>query len=344
MNAAEEPTAPLAVTMGDPSGIGPDITLDLWQRRQALDLPPFFVLACPDLLAGRAAQLGISVPIVEVDPCQAGDWPEGALAVAALENPVKAEAGQPDSGNSSAVLESIERAVSLVSEGHAAGVVTNPIAKAQLYAAGFKFPGHTEFLGELAERITGNPVRSVMMLAGPLLRAVPVTIHIRLRDVPEHLTTNDIVETGKIVAADLRTWFQVVRPRLAIAGLNPHAGESGALGTEDDAVVAPAVERLRSMGIDAFGPLPADTMFHEAARERYDAALCMYHDQALIPAKALGFDDTVNVTLGLPFIRTSPDHGTAFDIAGKGVARPSSLVAAMRLAQTMAVNAAASSK
>ena len=308
-----------------------------------MNLPRFFVLACPALLAARADDLGINVPIVEVDPSLQSDWPENALAVATLEEPVKAQAGRPDSSNSSAVLESIERAVSLVTGGRAAGVVTNPIAKAQLYAAGFKFPGHTEFLGELAERITGNPVRSVMMLAGPLLRAVPVTIHIRLRDVPEHLTTNDIVETGDIVAADLRTWFKVARPRLAVAGLNPHAGESGALGTEDDDVVAPAVEQLRSMGIDAFGPLPADTMFHEAARERYDAALCMYHDQALIPAKALGFDDTVNVTLGLPFIRTSPDHGTAFDIAGKGIARPSSLVAAVRLAQTMAENVAASS-
>ncbi len=331
------------MTMGDPSGIGPDITLSLWQQRRDLRLPRFFVLACPSLLANRADQLGIGVPIVEADPHRPDDWPEDALVVATLKSTVRAEAGKPDSGNSAAVVESIERAVSLVTDGYASAVVTNPIAKSQLYAAGFKFPGHTEFLGELATRATGNSIRPVMMLAGPLLRAVPVTIHMPLREVPKRLTSDEIVETGKIVAADLVTWFRVAHPRLAVAGLNPHAGESGALGTEDADIVAPAVQRLKNLGIDASGPLPADTMFHEAARERYDAALCMYHDQALIPAKALGFDDTVNVTLGLPFIRTSPDHGTAFDIAGKGIARASSLGAAVRLAQTMSENAAASS-
>ncbi len=329
--------------MGDPSGIGPDLTLSLWQQRQALGLPRFFVLSCPSLLANRADQLGISVPIVEADPHRSDDWPENALVVATLKSSVRAEAGHPDSGNSAAVLESIERAVSLVADGYASAMVTNPIAKSQLYAAGFKFPGHTEFLGELATRVTGKSIRPVMMLAGPLLRAVPVTIHMPIREVPERLTTDEIVETGKIVAADLVTWFRIANPRIAVAGLNPHAGESGALGTEDADIVAPAVQRLKNVGIDASGPLPADTMFHDAARERYDAALCMYHDQALIPAKALGFDDTVNVTLGLPFIRTSPDHGTAFDIAGKGIARASSLIAAVRLAQTMADNAAISS-
>ena len=338
----DEPGSPLALTMGDPSGIGADITLSLWQRRQALDLPRFFVLSCPALLAERAHQLGIDVSIIEVDPSLSADWPADRLAVAPLEHPVKAEAGAPDSANAPATIEAIERAVALVFDGTAAAVVTNPIAKAQLYEAGFTFPGHTEFLAELAGRRAGAPVRPIMMLAGPLLRAVPVTIHIPLRGVPERLTTADIVETGSIVATDLASRFAVERPRLAVAGLNPHAGESGALGKEDQDVVAPAVNELKKRGIDAFGPLPADTMFHDAARKSYDAALCMYHDQALIPAKALGFDDTVNVTLGLPFIRTSPDHGTAFDIAGKGVARADSLLAALRLARTMADNTAES--
>ncbi len=336
----EEPALPLALTMGDPSGIGPEITLALWLRRQTLDLPRFFVLACPKLLADRAQQLGIHAPIAEVDP-RSFDWPADALAVSPLEHRVEATPGRPDSGNAEAIVESIERAVSLVLDGVSPALVTNPIAKAQLYEAGFGFPGHTEYLAELASRRSGTAVRPVMMLAGPLLRAVPVTIHIPLRDVPGRLTTGEIVETGTIVAADLSSRFAVEHPRLAVAGLNPHAGESGALGTEDQQVVAPAVAELGRRGIDAFGPLPADTMFHEAARESYDAALCMYHDQALIPAKALGFDDTVNVTLGLPFIRTSPDHGTAFDIAGKGVARADSLIAATRLARAMADNAAA---
>ena len=334
----EDPAPPLALTMGDPSGIGPDITLSLWQQRRALGLPDFFVLASPNLLADRARQLGLDVPVAEVDPRGPSDWPADSLAVAPLENSVRAEAARPDSANAAAIVESIERAVSLVFDGISAAIVTNPIAKSQLYAAGFAFPGHTEYLADLASRLSGKPVRPVMMLAGPLLRAVPVTIHVPLREVPERLTTGEIMATGMIVAADLRSRFGVDRPRLAVAGLNPHAGESGALGREDEDVVAPAVEQLKHEGIKAFGPRPADTMFHEAARERYDAALCMYHDQALIPAKALGFDDTVNVTLGLPFIRTSPDHGTAFDIAGTGTARADSLIAATRLARKMADN------
>ena len=214
--------------------------------------------------------------------------------------------------------------------------MTCPIAKKPLYDAGFRFPGHTEFLGHLAELATGRPARPVMMLAGPDLRAVPVTIHIALAEVPRRLTTALIVETAAITAADLADKFGIHKPRLAVAGLNPHAGEGGAMGTEDEAVVRPAVEELQRRGIDARGPLPADTLFHPRARATYDAAICMYHDQALIPAKALAFDESVNVTLGLPFIRTSPDHGTAFDIAGKGIARPDSLIAALKLARAMA--------
>jgi 4-hydroxythreonine-4-phosphate dehydrogenase len=215
-------------------------------------------------------------------------------------------------------------------------VVTCPIAKKPLYDAGFGFPGHTEYLAHLASRHIGRDVTPVMLLAGPDLRTVPVTIHIALADVPKVLTTELIIATARITAADLKSRFGIPRPRLAIAGLNPHAGEGGAMGLEDIAIVAPAVEMLKAEGIDAIGPLPADTMFHPRARASYDAALCMYHDQALIPAKTLAFDEAVNVTLGLPFIRTSPDHGTAFDIAGKGIARADSLIAALRLARRLA--------
>jgi 4-hydroxythreonine-4-phosphate dehydrogenase len=223
--------------------------------------------------------------------------------------------------------------------GSAAAIVTNPVSKAALQRVGFGHPGHTEFLGELAE-VWGAACRPVMMMVAPDLRTVPVTIHIPLVDVPAALTTELIVTTGMIVAADLARRFRVPRPRLAVAGLNPHAGESGTMGREDATIIAPAIAALQAAGIAAAGPLPADTMFHEAARAKYDAALCMYHDQALIPVKALAFAETVNVTLGLPFVRTSPDHGTAFDIAGKGVADPTSLAAALRLAAQLAANEA----
>jgi 4-hydroxythreonine-4-phosphate dehydrogenase len=219
-----------------------------------------------------------------------------------------------------------------VSTGAASAIVTNPIAKNVLYRSGFAEPGHTEYLGKLVEEATGVAVQPVMMLWSPELAVVPVTIHLALKEVVARLTTDLIVETGRIVARDLRDRFDIARPRLAIAGLNPHAGEDGALGDEDQTVVRPAVERLRSEGINARGPLPADSLFHQAARASYDVALAMYHDQALIPIKTLAFDHAVNVTLGLPFVRTSPDHGTAFDIAGTGRADPASLIAALQLA------------
>jgi 4-hydroxythreonine-4-phosphate dehydrogenase len=220
--------------------------------------------------------------------------------------------------------------------GAAAAVVTNPIAKNVLYDWGFAEPGHTEFLAKLVAEATGKWWRPVMMLWSPQLAVVPVTIHLPLKEVVARLSTTLIVETGRIVAHDLAARFGIARPRLVIAGLNPHAGEAGALGDEDTSVVAPAVARLVADGIDARGPLPADSLFHAAARASYDAALCMYHDQALIPIKTLAFDHAVNVTLGLPFVRTSPDHGTAFDIAGTGRADASSLVAALRLAARLA--------
>jgi 4-hydroxythreonine-4-phosphate dehydrogenase len=327
---------PLALTGGDPSGIGPEIALAAWAARARLDLPPFYLIGDARLLGKRARALGLDVPVAEVEPADARDafaqtFPIVATGTVFLDMP-----GHPETANAAGIVRSIDLAVEHVFEGRAAAVVTLPIAKKPLYDAGFAFPGHTEYLAHLAERRTGTPVRPVMMLAGPDLRTVPVTIHVPLADVPRLLTTELVLETIRIVAADLAGRFGISSPRLAVAGLNPHAGEGGALGAEDDAIVKPAIESARAAGIDAFGPLPADTLFHVRARAGYDAAICMYHDQALIPAKALAFDEAVNVTLGLPFIRTSPDHGTAFDIAGKGVARPDSLVAALRLAASLA--------
>ncbi len=327
---------PLALSIGDPSGIGPEIAIEAWRRRADFDLPPFYLLADPGLIAARAQAVGGEIPIVEADPSQAVAGFQDALPVLPLAARFTDRPGQPDVTNAAGTVEAIERAVADTLTGVAAAVVTCPIAKKPLYDAGFGFPGHTEYLAHLASQYLGRPVTPVMMLAGPDLRTVPVTIHIPLSDVPKVLTTDLIVEIGRITANDLRDRFGLERPRLAIAGLNPHAGEDGSMGHEDGWIVRPAVDKLRSEGIDAKGPLPADTMFHPRARATYDAALCMYHDQALIPAKALAFDEAVNVTLGLPFVRTSPDHGTAFDIAGKGIARPDSLIAALKLADRLA--------
>jgi len=323
---------PLALTLGEPAGIGPDITLAVWLRREALQLPPFYLLADPDFLAERARHLGLTVPMRVVDARAAVATFRTALPIVALTQRVTARPGQPDRSSGPAAIASIRRAVEDVFAGRAHAVVTNPVAKAVLYRTGFAEPGHTEYLAKLAQEATGRAAQAVMMLWSPELAVVPVTIHLPVREVPQLLTTDLIVKTGRIVAHDLRERFAIARPRLALAGLNPHAGEDGTLGDEDGTVVAPAVEQLRREGIDARGPLPGDTMFHEAARKTYDAALAMYHDQALIPIKTLAFDHAVNVTLGLPFVRTSPDHGTAFDIAGTGRANPASLVAALRLA------------
>jgi 4-hydroxythreonine-4-phosphate dehydrogenase len=326
----------LALSVGDPAGIGPDIAVASYFARKSLKLPPFLLIADPVQIAARAQLLGISVRIEEctADSAQAvfaDALPVHRLTCRHVENP-----GTPLYENAAGTIEAIDVAVAMTMAGKTSAVVTCPIAKKPLYDAGFRFPGHTEYLAHLSATESRAVPLPVMMLAGPQLRTIPVTIHIPLKDVPAALTTDLIVQTGEIAAQDLIARFGIENPRLAIAGLNPHAGEGGALGGEDDAVVRPAVERLKAQGINAFGPLPADTMFHAAARETYDVALCMYHDQALIPAKALAFDDAVNVTLGLPFIRTSPDHGTAFGIAGTGKARPDSLIAALRMAAAMA--------
>jgi len=334
------PAVPLALSVGDPSGIGPEIAVAAWSARDAATIPPFYLLADPELVAARARLLGVPLTLIETTPEAAAEAFVHALPVVPLSVRFADTPGRADPANAAGTVEAIDRAVADCLAGRAAAVVTCPIAKKPLYDAGFAFPGHTEYLAHLAERYGGRPMRPVMMLAGPDLRTVPVTIHIALAEVPKALTADLIVDTGRIVARDLRDRFGIAAPRLAVAGLNPHAGEGGAMGQEDLRVVAPAVEQLRARGIDAFGPLPADTLFHARARRGYDAALCMYHDQALIAAKTLAFDEAVNVTLGLPFVRTSPDHGTAFDIAGKGVARPDSLIAALRLARLLADSSA----
>jgi 4-hydroxythreonine-4-phosphate dehydrogenase len=326
---------PLALTLGEPAGIGPDITLAVWLRRTELNLAPFYILADPALLRRRAERIAISVPIAVVEPATAAAAFKHALPVVDVGVSVTAEPGRPDATSAPAAIAAIDRAVRDVGSGAARAIVTNPIAKNVLYRSGFSEPGHTEYLAKLSEEMTGVSVHPVMMLWSPELAVVPVTIHLPLREVVARLTTDLVATTGRIVAHDLVERFGIAQPRLAVAGLNPHAGEDGALGDEDRTVVSPAVDRLRAEGINARGPLPADTLFHTAARATYDAALAMYHDQALIPIKTLAFDHAVNVTLGLPFVRTSPDHGTAFDIAGTGRADPSSLIAAIRLAERL---------
>lgn len=320
---------PLAVTMGDPAGIGAEITLAAWASGRVTQ--PFFLIGDRARLAPLAARA--DVPLAEItgpEACEAAF--ATALPVLALPLPAPAIAGRPDPANAAAVVASIERAVAMVQAGAAAAMVTNPINKKALQdGAGFAFPGHTEYLAHLC-----GVTRPVMMLVSPELRVVPVTIHIALARVPAALNAALIEQTARITAAALTRDFGIIRPRLAVAGLNPHAGEQGAMGREEIEIIAPALERLRREGLEIAGPLPADTMFHAQARARYDVALTMYHDQGLIPLKALDFARGVNVTLGLPIIRTSPDHGTAYDIAGTGTADHTSLIEALNLAALMA--------
>jgi 4-hydroxythreonine-4-phosphate dehydrogenase len=336
---------PLVLTLGEPAGIGPDLTLGIWRRRVELGLPAFYIIGDTDFLKARARALALDVPFNVVTPAQTNDEIcasfERSLPVVPLDLAVTAAPGKPDISSAPAAIASIRRAVADVMAGRAAAIVTNPVAKNVLYRSGFAEPGHTEFLARLTAETTGRSVQPVMMLWSSELAVVPVTIHLPLRQVASALTADLIVHTGRIVARDLRARFGVARPRIAVAGLNPHAGEDGALGDEDREIVAPAVGRLKADGIDVIGPLPADSMFHERARTTYDVAMCMYHDQALIPIKTLAFDHAVNVTLGLPFVRTSPDHGTAFDIAGTGKADPSSLIAALTLAARLSASAPA---
>lgn len=323
------PAAPLALSLGDPAGVGPELIAAAWAAREVHGLPPFFVTGGATVLAAAARQRGLDLPVREIfHPAEAFDWFDTALPVLAGADGDYAP-GAPDRAGAQLALASLDEACRLTVAGEAAALVTAPIAKARLAELGFAYPGQTEFVAAAC----GVAARdAVMMLAGPSLRTVPLTVHIALAAVPGALSTELIVRRARIVASALAGDFGIAAPRLAIAALNPHAGEDGRMGDEDAAIIAPAVAALQAAGIAATGPHPADALFAPRARAGYDAALCMYHDQALIPLKALDFDAGVNVTLGLPVVRTSPDHGTAFVIAGRNLADPGATVAAIRLA------------
>jgi 4-hydroxythreonine-4-phosphate dehydrogenase len=327
---------PLAVTMGEPAGIGGEIALKAWLSR-VHGIPPFYLIDDPDRLAALAKSLGWQVPVRKIGaPDEASSVFSEALPVAPIGIALRAQPGRPDPADAQAVVGAIEAGVRDVMSGRSAALVTNPIHKESLYRAGFQYPGHTEYLAAL----TGAAEAPVMMLACPGLRVVPVTVHLPLRRAIQDLSSSAIVHAGRVTEAALRRDFGVAVPTLVVAGLNPHAGEAGGLGREEIEIIEPAVAEMRAAGIKVRGPLPPDTMFHRDARATFDAALCMYHDQALIPIKTIDFYGGVNTTLGLPFVRTSPDHGTAFAIAGRGVARADSLIAALRLAGEMAARRA----
>ncbi|MGB3165924.1 MAG: 4-hydroxythreonine-4-phosphate dehydrogenase PdxA [Alteraurantiacibacter sp.] len=301
-------TAPLAVTIGDPAGVGPEIIAAAWAQREALGLPEFVVVGGREILARASRGAGISYV----------EGPDGTYTP-----------GSPDENGALVALHSLERAAELVRRGECSGIVTAPVSKANIARHSPKFVGQTEFFAQQFDAAADD---AVMMLAGPSLRTVPMTVHCALADVPERLSSELIVHRSRIVARALLADFGIASPRIAIAGLNPHAGEDGRMGREEIDIIAPAIVQLRAEGIDAAGPHPADALFTPHMRGTYDVAIAMYHDQALVPLKALDFDEGVNVTLGLPIVRTSPDHGTAFDIAGQGIARPDAMIAAIRMA------------
>ncbi|MXP09924.1 4-hydroxythreonine-4-phosphate dehydrogenase PdxA [Pseudoblastomonas halimionae] len=326
-------SAPLALTLGDPAGIGPELALSAWLRRKSERISPFVVCGGRRVLGEAAAHLGLDIETASVTDL--ADVParfENALPVLDGAD-ARYSPGDPDDEGAKAARASLEQGTVLARDGRAAAVVTGPVSKARLASTGFAFPGQTEFLADAAGLA---PDAVAMMIAGPSLRTVPLTIHVALADVPETLSTELIVSRARIVAAALQRDFGLSEPRLAIAALNPHAGENGAFGDEEARIIAPAIAQLEAEGLLVSGPHPADALFAPRARATYDAALCMYHDQALVPVKALDFDQGVNVTLGLPFIRTAPDHGTAFAIAGKGLADPGATIAALKLAGEMA--------
>lgn len=316
---------PIAVALGDPAGVGPEVVAGAWAARRQSSLSTFFAVGD---MASIAAVSDVPVRRID-DPADAIGCFDDALPCLHVENGGAVTPGEPSMEGAHVALQSLELSIGITRSGAASALVTSPVSKAQLYGVGFTHPGQTEFI---AERCGIAPSLAVMMLAGPSLKVVPITVHVPLRKVFDMLSIDMIRERTVATVRGLQRNFGIESPRLAIAGINPHAGEDGALGSEEKEFIEPAVAALRDMGIDIVGPLPADGMFHESARAAYDAALCLYHDQALIPIKALHFDDGVNTTLGLPIVRTSPDHGTAFGIAGKGIARPGATIAAIRMA------------
>lgn len=326
-------SAPLAISIGEPSGIGPDLIVSLYARREELRLPPFVVFGDADLLRARAKLLGLDIYVSKTDSDDDLETFADALPVRQVCS-LSDTPGELEQSNALGVIESIKQAVQACTTRQCRGLITAPIHKASLYSADFKYPGHTEFLAELCSSAENAP-KPVMMLATCDLRAIPLTVHVPLSAVPKMITRELIVETCHIAARDLKERFGISKPRICVTGLNPHAGEDGSLGTEDRFIIAPAIVELRKDGIEVDGPLPADTVFHPPHWRQYDVVIAMYHDQALIPVKALGFDQGVNVTLGLPIVRTSPDHGTALDLAGTGKASTNSMLAAIRLANDM---------
>lgn len=337
---------PLALTMGDPAGIGLDITLLAWRDRARNGLPPFVLYADPTSVAERARTLGLAVDLAVSEDIEAGrDAFATRLPVRPVPLAVPVVAGRTEMLNAGGIIAAIDFAVADAVAGRASAVATNPIAKSTLLRAGFHHPGHTEYLAELAGRHhPGKRWVPVMMLASEILRVVPLTVHVPIARVPGLLSVERINETVRIVADAMTSDFGIAKPRIAVTGLNPHAGEEGTIGREEVNVIEPALAALRAGGLAVTGPHSADSLFHGDARKRYDAVVTMYHDQALIPIKTLSFESAVNVTLGLPFVRTSPDHGTAFDIAGTGTASPSSLVAALKLAADLAERRAAAQR
>ncbi len=327
---------PLLISQGDPAGIGLELVLASWKNREQLGLPAFGLVSDPRYIAKLVQNFQWDIPIQEVSPETVSQTFRSALPVIPINSRIEGIPGHPDPATAVSTLESIETAIELAMSGRAAGVVTNPVAKYILFEAGFTHRASDEFIASLTEKHSGKPAWPVLMLWSELLAVVPVTVHVPLADIPFCLSSDIIVSTASAVAQDMRNRFGIEQPRLAITGLNPHAGENGQMGTEDRDIIAPAITLLRHRGINARGPYSADSLFHERARASYDVAIAMYHDQALIPIKTLAIDSAVNVTLGLPLIRTAPSHGTAFDIAGRGIGSPLSLVSAIRLAYRMA--------
>lgn len=328
----------IALTCGEPAGVAPEITAKAWLALRDTSAAPFFLIGDDDYFSRRAAAAGISIATAKISaPHEAHGISPMALPV--LHRPLAAhpKPGVIDPATAKDVIAAIDEGVALIMAGKAAALVTNPIQKETLYSAGFRHQGHTDYLAALAGK-AGHKAHEVMMLVARDLRTVPLTVHIPFKDVLAALSTEMIVSQAHVVANDLQKYFGIMRPRIALTGINPHAGENGTMGREEQTIIIPAINQLRAEGLTVSGPLPADTAFHEEARANYDAILCMYHDQALIPVKTLDFHGGVNVTLGLPFIRTSPDHGTALGIAGTGKANPQSLIAALKLAGEMAAH------
>jgi 4-hydroxythreonine-4-phosphate dehydrogenase len=329
---------PLVVSLGEPAGIGPDVILQAFAERKQQSIPPFYVQGCTCVLKERAEELGLELDIRDIESSDSQTVLQGFssyLPVVQCFNLETVRAGHLSKKHGAFVIEAIRSSVQDIHQGLACGLVTAPIHKGSLYGSGFTFPGHTEYLGALAKEIYNVDCQPVMMLASDELRVVPVTIHVPLADVPSLLTKDLIYTTVEILSKDLTDRFGLLKPNIILTGLNPHAGEDGTIGRTEIEVIEPAVQELCASGLNVTGPFSADTCFHPRARAQYDAAVTMYHDQGLIPIKTLSFDDGVNVTLGLPFIRTSPDHGTALEIAGTGQARSDSFIAALKMAAAM---------